>query len=62
MPVLTRLIPSPVAVDIRAGALNDLASVLADERVSQSGRLAVAVSVGYLASRNRQEQPALVKE
>jgi glycerol-1-phosphate dehydrogenase [NAD(P)+] len=46
VPVLTRLIPSPVAVDIRAGALNDLASVLADERVSHSGRLAVAVSGG----------------
>ncbi|MEU0673679.1 iron-containing alcohol dehydrogenase family protein [Streptomyces sp. NPDC006172] len=46
MPVLTRLIPSPVVVDIRAGALDDLAGVLADERISNSGRLAVAVSGG----------------
>ncbi|MEU6064133.1 MULTISPECIES: iron-containing alcohol dehydrogenase family protein [Streptomyces] len=46
MPVLTRLIPSPVVVDIRPGALDDLAGVLADERISQSGRLAVAVSGG----------------
>ncbi|MEU6339528.1 iron-containing alcohol dehydrogenase family protein [Streptomyces sp. NPDC046977] len=46
MPVLTRLIPSPVVVDIRAGALDDLADVLADQRISSSGRLAVAVSGG----------------
>ncbi|MFF3561523.1 iron-containing alcohol dehydrogenase family protein [Streptomyces sp. NPDC002574] len=46
MPVLTRLIPSPVVVDIRAGALDDLAAVLADQRISSSGRLAVAVSGG----------------
>lgn len=46
MPVLTRLIPSPVVVDIRAGALDDLAGVLADQRISSSGRLAVAVSGG----------------
>ncbi|MFD7401510.1 iron-containing alcohol dehydrogenase family protein [Streptomyces sp. NPDC059866] len=46
MPVLTRLIPSPVVVDIRPGALDDLAGVLADERISHSGKLAVAVSGG----------------
>lgn len=46
MPVLTRLIPAPVVVDIRQGALDDLGSVLSDERVSHSGRLAVAVSGG----------------
>lgn len=46
MPVLTRLIPSPVVVEIRSGALDDLAGVLADERISHSGRLAVAVSGG----------------
>lgn len=46
MPVLTRLIPSPVVVDIRPGALNDLASVLADQRISASGKLAIAISGG----------------
>ncbi|GAA0931553.1 iron-containing alcohol dehydrogenase family protein [Streptomyces thermoalcalitolerans] len=46
MPVLTRLIPSPVVVEIRPGALDNLAGVLADERISHSGRLAVAVSGG----------------
>ncbi|MFE0516532.1 dehydrogenase, partial [Streptomyces sp. NPDC058964] len=44
MPVLTRLIPSPVVVDIRPGALDDLVGVLADERISHSGKLAFAVS------------------
>lgn len=46
MPLLTRLIPSPVVVDIRAGALDDLACVLADQRISHSGKLAVAISAG----------------
>ncbi|WP_077801003.1 iron-containing alcohol dehydrogenase family protein [Streptomyces sp. JHA26] len=46
MPVLTRLIPSPVVVDIRRGALDDLAAILSDERISSSGRLAFAISNG----------------
>ncbi|MFD4143712.1 MULTISPECIES: iron-containing alcohol dehydrogenase family protein [unclassified Streptomyces] len=46
MPVLTRLIPSPVVVDISCGALDNLAGVLADQRISASGKLAFAVSGG----------------
>ncbi|MFI6079919.1 iron-containing alcohol dehydrogenase family protein [Streptomyces sp. NPDC051217] len=46
MPVLTRLIPSPVVVDITSGAMDDLAGLLADQRISASGRLALAVSGG----------------
>ncbi|MFF3323854.1 iron-containing alcohol dehydrogenase family protein [Streptomyces sp. NPDC002889] len=46
MPVLTRLIPSPVVVDISCGALNNLAGVLADQRISASGKLAFAISGG----------------
>ncbi|MFE5855509.1 iron-containing alcohol dehydrogenase family protein [Streptomyces sp. NPDC056500] len=46
MPVLTRLIPSPVVVDISRGALDDLAGLLADQRISSSGKLAVAISGG----------------
>jgi glycerol-1-phosphate dehydrogenase [NAD(P)+] len=46
VPVLTRLIPSPVVVDIRRGALADLSVLLADQRISSSGRLAFAVSEG----------------
>ncbi|CAL9358248.1 3-dehydroquinate synthase [Streptomyces sp. enrichment culture] len=59
MPVLTRLIPSPVVVDIRAGALNDLASILVDERVSHSGRLAMAVSGGSGARLRERIAPSL---
>ncbi|WP_037863119.1 iron-containing alcohol dehydrogenase family protein [Streptomyces sp. NRRL S-340] len=59
MPLLTRLIPSPVAVDIRPGALDDLACVLADERVSHSGRLAVAVSGGSGARLRERVAPTL---
>ncbi|GGK87293.1 iron-containing alcohol dehydrogenase family protein [Streptomyces flaveus] len=46
MPVLTRLIPSPVVVDIRPGALDDLATILSDQRIAPSGRLAFAISAG----------------
>ncbi|NUK10093.1 iron-containing alcohol dehydrogenase family protein [Streptomyces lunaelactis] len=46
MPVLTRLIPSPVVVDIARGALDDLAGLLADQRISASGKLAIAISGG----------------
>ncbi|MFE2476308.1 MULTISPECIES: iron-containing alcohol dehydrogenase family protein [unclassified Streptomyces] len=46
MPVLTRLIPSPVVVDISRGAMDDLAGLLADQRISASGKLAIAISGG----------------
>ncbi|MEV5509939.1 iron-containing alcohol dehydrogenase family protein [Streptomyces orinoci] len=59
MPVLTRLIPSPVVVDIRAGALNDLAGVLADQRISSSGKLAIAISGGSGAVLRERLAPAL---
>ncbi|MET9364324.1 iron-containing alcohol dehydrogenase family protein [Streptomyces sp. NPDC006632] len=59
MPVLTRLIPSPVVVDIRRGALDDLACVLADQRISASGKLAVAISGGSGAVLRERLAPAL---
>lgn len=59
MPVLTRLIPSPLVVDIRPGALDDLACVLADERISTSGRLAVAVSGGSGVRLRERLEPTL---
>ncbi|THA23644.1 iron-containing alcohol dehydrogenase family protein [Streptomyces sp. RKND-216] len=59
MPVLTRLIPSPVVVDIRAGALDDLADVLADRRISAIGKLAVAISGGSGAKLRERLAPAL---
>ncbi|WP_353945960.1 iron-containing alcohol dehydrogenase family protein [Streptomyces sp. HUAS MG91] len=60
MPVLTRLIPSPVVVDIRPGALNDLAAVLADQRISSSqGCLAIAISGGSGAALRARLEPSL---
>lgn len=54
MPVLTRLIPSPVVVDISCGAMDDLAGLLADQRISNSGKLAIAISGGSgLAARDK---------
>ncbi|MEH0417025.1 iron-containing alcohol dehydrogenase family protein [Streptomyces sp. B21-083] len=59
MPVLTRLIPSPVVVDIRRGALDHLADVLFDQRISHSGKIAVAVSSGSGAKLRARLTPAL---
>jgi glycerol-1-phosphate dehydrogenase [NAD(P)+] len=59
VPVLTRLIPSPIVVDIRPGALDDLATVLADQRISSSGKLAVAISGGSGARLRERISPAL---
>ena len=59
MPVLTRLIPSPVVVDIRGGALADLSRLLADQRISTSGKLAVAVSDGSGARLRERLAPEL---
>ncbi|WP_405824457.1 iron-containing alcohol dehydrogenase family protein [Streptomyces sp. NBC_01390] len=59
MPVLTRLIPSPVVVDIRRGALDHLSDVLFDQRISHSGKIAVAVSAGSGAKLRARLTPAL---
>lgn len=59
MPVLTRLIPSPVVVDISRGALDDLAGLLADQRISSNGRLAFAISGGSGAALRERFAPAL---
>ncbi|WP_405589604.1 iron-containing alcohol dehydrogenase family protein [Streptomyces sp. NBC_01190] len=59
MPVLTRLIPSPVVVDIRGGALAGLSKVLADQRISTSGKLAFAVSEGSGAKLRERLAPEL---
>ena len=59
MPVLTRLIPSPVVVDISRGALDDLAGLLADQRISPQGKLAFAISGGSGANLRERFAPAL---
>lgn len=42
MPLLARMVATPLVVDVRPGAVLDLPEVLADRRISTSGRVAVA--------------------
>jgi len=53
------MIPSPVVVDIRGGALDDLSRLLADQRISHAGKLAVAVSGGSGARLRARLEPEL---
>jgi glycerol-1-phosphate dehydrogenase [NAD(P)+] len=46
MPLLARLLPAPVAVDVRRGAIAGLSALLADRRIAAQGRVAVAVGPG----------------
>jgi len=46
MPLLARLLPAPVAVDVRHGALAGLGALLADRNIAARGRVAVAVGPG----------------
>jgi glycerol-1-phosphate dehydrogenase [NAD(P)+] len=46
MPLLARLLPAPLAVDVRPGAITGLAALLADRRIATEGRVAVAVGPG----------------
>jgi glycerol-1-phosphate dehydrogenase [NAD(P)+] len=46
MAVLSRLIQAPAAVRIGPGVAAELPAILADQRISASGRLAVAISEG----------------
>jgi glycerol-1-phosphate dehydrogenase [NAD(P)+] len=47
MPLLARLVAAPIVVDVRRGALTDLARILADQRISSAGRVAIAVGATY---------------
>ena len=46
MPLLARMLPSPLFVDIRAGAVDGLGDLLPDRRISADGHVAVAVGPG----------------
>ncbi|MGI8622883.1 MAG: iron-containing alcohol dehydrogenase family protein [Solirubrobacteraceae bacterium] len=46
MPLLSRMIGTPLAVDIGPGAVASLAPLLADRRISSGGHVAVAVGPG----------------
>jgi glycerol-1-phosphate dehydrogenase [NAD(P)+] len=46
MPLLARLLPAPLAVDVRRGAVVGLGALLADRRIATEGRVAIAVGPG----------------
>ncbi|MEX0869655.1 MAG: iron-containing alcohol dehydrogenase family protein [Nitriliruptoraceae bacterium] len=46
MPLLARTIASPVAIEVRPGALGALAPLLSDGRISTGGKVAIAVGAG----------------
>src|SRR5437868_4122236 len=46
MPLLARMLPAPLSMEVRRGAVAQLGVLLADSRVATSGRVAVAVGPG----------------
>jgi glycerol-1-phosphate dehydrogenase [NAD(P)+] len=46
MPLLARMLPSPLVIDVRPGAIASLGALLADNRIATAGRVAVAVGPG----------------
>ena len=46
MPLLARMLPSPLSIDVRRGAVSSLGTLLADRRIATEGRIAVAVGPG----------------
>ncbi|MCJ0875396.1 iron-containing alcohol dehydrogenase family protein [Streptomyces sp. AP-93] len=46
MPVIARMIPSPVSVIVEHGALDGLPDILSDHRISTTGQVAIVVSAG----------------
>lgn len=46
MPLLARTIATPVAIEVRAGAVSALGPLLADGRISSGGKVAIAVGPG----------------
>lgn len=46
MPLLARMLPAPLIVEVRPGAVASLGALLADRRIANDGRIAVAVGPG----------------
>jgi glycerol-1-phosphate dehydrogenase [NAD(P)+] len=46
MPLLARMLPSPLVIDVRPGAIAGLGGLLADHRIAMEGRVAIAVGPG----------------
>lgn len=61
MPLLARTVPTPIAIEIRAGAVDALGTLLADGRISADGDVAIAVGMGLgeeVAERLRDTLPS----
>jgi glycerol-1-phosphate dehydrogenase [NAD(P)+] len=59
MPLLARMVPSPLAVEVRGGAVAALADLLSDRRISSHGHVAVVVGPGQGEEIVRVVGPAL---
>ncbi len=46
MPLLARMVATPLVIDVRPGAIAGLGALLADRRIATAGRVAVAVGPG----------------
>ena len=46
MPLLARMVATPLVIDVRPGAVTGLGALLADRRIANEGRVAVAVGPG----------------
>jgi glycerol-1-phosphate dehydrogenase [NAD(P)+] len=46
MPLLSRMLPAPLSIDVRRGAIAHLGELLADRRIATEGRVAIAVGPG----------------
>jgi glycerol-1-phosphate dehydrogenase [NAD(P)+] len=59
MPLLARMIATPLVVDVRRGVLDSLADLLADQRISTGGRVAVVVGATSGAALRARLEPTL---
>ncbi len=59
MPLLTRMVGTPLAIDIGAGTISRLAPLLADRRISSGGHVAVVVGPGQGEALAAQLRPQL---
>jgi glycerol-1-phosphate dehydrogenase [NAD(P)+] len=46
VPLLARMLPTPLHVDVRAGAIRDLMQLLGDRRISNEGHVALVIGTG----------------
>ncbi len=59
MPILARMLPAPITMEVRRGAIAQLGSLLSDSRVATSGRVAVAVGAASATASPKVIAPSL---